>query len=87
LAAYSIIRDPRQFWLILCCLHYCAADQEKKKYFKIQPGHLAPTGSQYTREAIRERDEVSRVIILALSLIALPRMFADRDEAISHADA
>ncbi|PGH18862.1 hypothetical protein AJ79_00275 [Helicocarpus griseus UAMH5409] len=34
-------------------------DPEKKKYFKIQANHAAPSGSKYTRDAIKSRQEKS----------------------------
>ncbi|OKL57078.1 hypothetical protein UA08_07670 [Talaromyces atroroseus] len=30
-------------------------DPDKKKYFRIQANHVAPTGSQYSREAVKKR--------------------------------
>ncbi|KAL1954843.1 hypothetical protein VTO42DRAFT_531 [Malbranchea cinnamomea] len=35
-------------------------DPVKKKYFKVQPSHLVPVGSSYTRESIKERHRESR---------------------------
>ncbi|KLJ13007.1 hypothetical protein EMPG_12033 [Blastomyces silverae] len=34
-------------------------DAEKKKYFKVQANHAAPSGSKYTRDDIRKRKETS----------------------------
>ena len=31
------------------------ADPEKKKYFRVQANHVAPAGSQYSREAVKRR--------------------------------
>ncbi|KAL1981019.1 hypothetical protein VTN96DRAFT_3243 [Rasamsonia emersonii] len=31
-------------------------DPEKKKYFRIQANHLAPAGSQYSRDAVKKRE-------------------------------
>lgn len=40
-------------------LHYVEAkkhaDPEKKKYFRVQANHVAPAGSQYSREAVKRR--------------------------------
>lgn len=30
-------------------------DPEKKKYFRVQANHVAPAGSQYSREAVKRR--------------------------------
>ena len=37
-------------------------DEEKQKYFKVLPNHVAPTGVEYSREEVakrRKREEVS----------------------------
>lgn len=44
---------------IITILHYIEAkrdaDPEKKKYFRVQANHVAPAGSQYSREAVKRR--------------------------------
>lgn len=32
-------------------------DEEKNKYFRIQPGHVVPKSAKYTREAITKKDQ------------------------------
>lgn len=36
-------------------------DPEKKKYFRIQANHLAPAGSQYSRDAVKKREHQKKV--------------------------
>ena len=36
-------------------------DEQDKKYHKIQPSHLAPQGSKYTRQAINDREQKALV--------------------------
>lgn len=36
-------------------------DEEKQKYFKIQPNHVAPKGSRYAKDAISIEKEASLV--------------------------
>lgn len=40
---------------MLCSSSKKDADPEKKKYFRVQANHVAPVGSQYSREAVKRR--------------------------------
>lgn len=43
----------------------CDTDEERKKYFKIQPNHTAPAGAKYSREAVqtqRKNDKVGLAV-------------------------
>jgi hypothetical protein len=39
------------------------ADPEKKKYFRVQANHVAPAGSQYSREAVKRRKLDNKVYL------------------------
>ncbi len=43
-------------------------DEEKQKYFKIQPNHVAPKGSRYAKDAIDVEKEASLVCSLLSQL-------------------
>lgn len=36
-------------------------DEERRKYFKIQPSHLAPAGSKFTQESLKRQAEQQEV--------------------------
>lgn len=49
-------------------------DDTRKKYFRVQANHIAPAGSQYSREAIKRKkidDEVRMHIYIPLRLYSL----------------
>lgn len=37
------------------------ADEEKRKYFKILPNHIAPQGAKYSQEGVKKEREVEKV--------------------------
>lgn len=37
------------------------ADEDKKKYFKILPNHVAPQGAKYSQEGVKKEREVEKV--------------------------
>lgn len=43
-------------------------DEEKQKYFKIQPNHVAPKGSRYSKDAISIENEARLVGVFVLCL-------------------
>ncbi len=53
-----------------------AVDPEKKKYFRILPNHVAPTGAKYSKEGVkrgREQEKVSIMSFICLLLAILIR--------------
>jgi hypothetical protein len=48
------------------------SDPEKKKYFKIQANHVAPPGSQYSKESVKRKrteQEVSTQLLKQKSVL------------------
>ena len=43
------------------------ADPEKKKYFRVQANHVAPAGSQYSREAVKRRKFDDKVYLRGMN--------------------
>jgi hypothetical protein len=41
-------------------------DEDKKKYFQIQPDHVAPPGAQYSAKVLKRKRSDQRVGSLAL---------------------
>ena len=47
------------------------ADEEKKKYFKILPNHVAPQGVKYSKEGLRKEMEMEKVGFTGLCVLAV----------------
>lgn len=45
------------------------ADEEKRKYYKILPTHVAPQGAKYSQEGVKKEKEVEKVGVALLSLV------------------
>lgn len=53
----------------------CDTDEERKKYFKIQPNHTGPAGAKYSKEAVqtqRKNDKVGLAVYFCRPLFLSP---------------
>ena len=61
-STFDLLGRNRSFTASGLILLYCL-DEEKDKYFKVQPNHVAPKGASYSKDGVRKRREKEEVSV------------------------